>query len=64
MLRNFNIIYMLDLALEPSYSLLKNLLLLPCILKLIVDMVHDSSPSVITVVAILIICYWKIKNKF
>ena len=35
--------YMLDSALEPSYNLLKNLLLLPWILKLIVDMVNDST---------------------
>ena len=36
--------YMLDSALEPSYSLSKNLLLLPWILELIVDMVNDSTP--------------------
>ena len=36
--------YMLDSALEPSYNLSKNLLLLPWILKLIVDMVNDSTP--------------------
>jgi len=35
---------MLDSALEPSYNLSKNLLLLPWILKLIVDMVNDSTP--------------------
>ena len=35
---------MLDTALEPSYNLSKNLLLLPWILKLIVDMVNDSTP--------------------
>ena len=38
---------MLDSALEPSYYLSKNLLLLPWILKLIVDMVNDSTPLVI-----------------
>ena len=36
--------YMLDSALEPSYNLSKNLLLLPWLLKLIVDMVNDSTP--------------------
>ena len=36
--------YMLDSALEPSYYLSKNLLFLPWILKLIVDMVNDSTP--------------------
>ena len=36
--------YMLDSALEPSYFLSKNLLLLPWILKLIVDMVNASTP--------------------
>ena len=36
--------YMLDSALEPSYNLSKNLLLLPWILKLIVNMVNDSTP--------------------
>ena len=36
--------YMLHSALEPSYDLLKNLLLLPWILKLILDMVNDSTP--------------------
>jgi len=35
---------MLDSALEPLYNLSKNLLLLPWILKLIVDMVNDSTP--------------------
>ena len=35
---------MLDSALEPSYNLSKNLLLLPWILKAIVDMVNDSTP--------------------
>ena len=35
---------MLDSALELSYNLLKNLLLLPRILKLIGDMVNDSTP--------------------
>ena len=34
---------MLDSALEPSYNLSKNLLL-PWILKLILDMVNDSTP--------------------
>ena len=33
--------YMLDSALEPSYNLSKNLLLLSWILKLIVDMIND-----------------------
>ena len=33
---------MLDSALEPSYNLFKNHLLLPWILKLIVDMINDS----------------------
>ena len=37
---------MLDSVLEPSYNLSKNLLLLPWILKLIVDMVNDSTPLV------------------
>ena len=36
--------YMLDSDQEPSYNLLKNLLLLPRILKLIEDMVDDSTP--------------------
>ena len=36
--------YMLDSALEPSYNLLKNVLLLLWILKLIVDMINDSTP--------------------
>ena len=39
--------YMLDSALEPSYNLSKNLLLLSWILKLIVDMVNDSTPLLI-----------------
>ena len=34
---------MLDSALEPSYNLSNNLLLLPKILKLIEDMVDDST---------------------
>ena len=38
--------YMLDSDLEPSYNLSKNLLLLPWILNLIVDMVDDSSPLI------------------
>ena len=37
---------MLDSALEPSYNLSKYLLLLPWILKLIVDMVNNSTPPV------------------
>ena len=36
--------YMLDSDLEPSYNLTTNLLILPWILKLIVDMVNDSTP--------------------
>ena len=35
--------YMLDSDLQPSYILSKNLLLLPWILKLIEDMVNDST---------------------
>ena len=35
---------MLDSALEPSYNCSKKLLLLPWILKLIVDMENDSTP--------------------
>ena len=35
---------MLDSALEPSYNLPKNLLLLPWIMKLIVYMLNDSTP--------------------
>ena len=35
---------MLDSDQEPSYNLSKNLLLLPRILKLIKDMVDDSTP--------------------
>ena len=35
---------MLDAALEPSYNLSKNLLLLPWILKWIEDMVNDLTP--------------------
>ena len=35
---------MLDTVLEPIHNLSKNLLLLPWILKLIVDMVNDSIP--------------------
>ena len=38
------ITYMLDSELEPSYNLSKDLLLLPWILNLIVDMVDDSTP--------------------
>ena len=38
--------YMLDSALDPPYNLSKNLLWLPWILKLIVDMVNDSSPLI------------------
>ena len=34
---------MLDSALEPSYDSSKNLLLMPWILKLMVDMVDDST---------------------
>ena len=37
---------MLDSDQEPSYNLSKNLLLLPRILKLIKDMVDDSTPLV------------------
>ena len=37
-------IYMLDLDQEPSYNIWKNLLLLPRVLKLIEDMVDDSTP--------------------
>ena len=40
-------LYMLDSDQEPSYNLSKNLLLLPRILKLIEDMVDDSTPLVI-----------------
>ena len=36
-------IYMLDSGQEPSYNLSKNLLLLPRILKLMKDMVDDST---------------------
>ena len=36
--------YMLDSDQEPSYHLLKNLLLLPRILKMVEDMVDDSTP--------------------
>ena len=36
--------YMLDSDQEPSYNLSNNLLLLPRILKLIEDMVDDSTP--------------------
>ena len=35
---------MLISALEPSYNLSKNILLLQWILKLIVDMLNDSTP--------------------
>ena len=38
---------MLDSDQEPSYNLSKNLLLLPRILKLIKDMVDDSTPLII-----------------
>ena len=38
--------YMIDSAIEPLYNLSKNLLLLPWILKLIVDMVNDSTPLI------------------
>ena len=41
------VMYMLDSDQEPSYNLSKNLLLLPRILKLIVDMVDDSTPCYI-----------------
>ena len=43
------ITYLLDSALEPSYNLSKNLLLLPWILKLIVYMVNDSTPVKINI---------------
>ena len=36
--------FMLDSALEPSYNFSKNLLFLPWILKLKVDMVNESTP--------------------
>ena len=39
--------YMLDSDREPSYNLSKNHLLLPRILKLIEDMVDDSTPLLI-----------------
>ena len=39
--------YMLDSDQEPSYNLSKNLLLLSKILKLIEDMVDDSTPLLI-----------------
>ena len=35
---------MLDSALEPTHILSKNLILLPWILKIIIDMVNDSTP--------------------
>ena len=38
------VMYILDSDQEPSYNLSKNLLLLPRILKLIEDMVDDSTP--------------------
>ena len=37
---------MLDLAQKPSFNLSKNLLLLPRTLKLIVEMVNDSTPLI------------------
>ena len=40
--------FMLDSDQEPSYNLSKNLLILPRILKLIVDMVNDSTPLYIS----------------
>ena len=39
---------MLDSNQEPSYNLSKNLLLLPRILKLIKDIVDDSTPLIST----------------
>ena len=39
--------YMLDSGQEPSYNLSKNLLLLPRILKLMKDMVDDSTPLIL-----------------
>ena len=39
--------YMLNSDQEPSYYLSKNLLLLPRILKLIEDMVDDSTPLLV-----------------
>ena len=39
--------HMLDSALEPSYNLSKNLFLMPWKLKLIVDMVNDSTPLIL-----------------
>ena len=54
--------YMLDLALEPSDNLWKNLLLLPWILNLIVDMVNDSTSLILQlktcskVVSFVILC--------
>jgi len=50
---------MLDSDLKPLYNLSKNLLLLPWILKLIVDKVNDSTPLItgqITVSNIICIC--------
>ena len=43
LLRVILAMYMLDSDQEPSYNLSKNLLLLPMILKLIEDMVDDST---------------------
>ena len=42
--------YMLDSDQEPSYYSSKNLLLLPRILKLIIDMVDDSTPLLMPVI--------------
>ena len=56
--------YMLDSALEPSYNLSKNLLLLPWILKLIVDMVNDSTPLYTYTIYFLFNTNCKCKNVF
>ena len=57
--------YMLDSDQEPSYNLSKNILLLPRILKLIEDMVDDSTPLISSnTFTLLYILFIRIKTKF
>ena len=50
-------IYMLDSGQEPSYNVSKNLLLLPRILKLMKDMVDDSTPLIYASFSFWLICF-------
>ena len=55
--------YMLDSYQEPSYNLSKNLLLLPRILKLIIDMVDDSTPLLILLNNVMQLNIWYIPGR-